>query len=77
MFVPIQIFLDGRDKPPVTYNATLPRGNDADLGEEVDEGAAIDAKVVAKAVTHAAHAGDAEPCFVLGMGIEEAWVGRE
>lgn len=70
VFVPIQIFLDGRDKPPVRIVASgLPVGNEDGLGDEVDEAAVIDTEVVTKAVTHAVESGGSEPCFVLGMAI--------
>lgn len=77
-FIPIQIFLDGRDRPAtITITPGNPGGvpmgvpDDGLLDEEVEEGAVIDAEVVTKAVTHAALAGDEEPCFVLGMEMED------
>ena len=78
-FIPIQIFLDGREAPPITiqpeaaaYPHRLHMGNQAvpdDLGDEADvvEISPDLEAAVTKAVAHAAMAADEEPCFTLGM----------
>jgi hypothetical protein len=73
-FIPIQIFLDGREAAPITIkptatgytsgNQAMPEPDDLEDAEEITPEAAL---AVAKAVAHAAAAGDSEPCFTLGM----------
>lgn len=73
-FIPIQIFLDGREAAPLTIapNGGLPRGNE-ELEEAVEEAEILPDQEAAltKIVTHAAQSGDSEPCFTLGMSLPE------
>jgi hypothetical protein len=74
-YIPIQIFLDGREAPPTIVinpgSQPLTQGKrsvqDDYLEDEVEEGVIVDPSVVTKAVTHAALASESEPCFTLGM----------
>jgi len=77
-FVPIQIFLGGRDAPPITIKPDAAGYTMGNRGlpepEELEEATEITpemAAAVAKAVSHAAAAGDTEPCFTLGMELPE------
>lgn len=86
VFVPIQIFLDGREAPPLVFTPGNPSERPGgaqrqfaggELEEEVEDGVVVDPAVVTRAVMHAAAKGDTEPCFVLGMGVEEDVAGSD